>query len=51
MKTVQQMLAQQAKKQAQRALKHNANSTTSPISYQPKAPAELKKFSKHDNVQ
>lgn len=50
MKTVKQLFAQQAKKQAERALKHNANSTTSPFFYQPKAPAALKTFSKLDNV-
>lgn len=50
MKTVKQLFAQQAKKQAERALKHNANSTTSPFAYQPKTPAALKTFSKLDNV-
>lgn len=34
------------KKQIETALKLNANNTSSSVIYQPKAPADLKKFSK-----
>lgn len=37
-----------AKKSAENALKRDANSTTCWGVYQPKAPTELKKFSKFD---
>lgn len=37
-----------AKKSAENALKRDANTTTCSAIYQPKAPIELKKFSKFD---
>lgn len=46
MKKLTQLLVKQAKKEAERALKMDANSTSSTIVYQPQAPAALKKFSK-----
>ncbi len=51
MKSIGKLFAQQAKKQAEKALKSSANSTTCTSIYQPKAPAALKKFSKLDNAQ
>ncbi len=36
------------KKVVENSIKLNANSTTSYLCFQPKAPVELKKFSKHD---
>lgn len=35
------------KKAVENAIKLNANNTTSYFCYQPKAPVEMKKFSKH----
>lgn len=46
MKKLSEILAKQAKKEAEKAMKVDANSTTCTMIYQPKAPAELKKFSK-----
>lgn len=46
MKKLNQLLAKQAKKEAEKALKMDANSTSCTMIYQPKAPAALKKFSK-----
>lgn len=46
MKKFTSFVAEVAKKQAEKALKSSANSTTSTAVYQPKAPAALKKFSK-----
>lgn len=46
MKKLTNLAASAAKKQAEKALKSSANSTTCTSIYQPKAPAALKKFSK-----
>lgn len=46
MKKLNQFLVKQVKKEAEKALKMDANSTSSTIVYQPKAPADLKKYSK-----
>lgn len=46
MKKLTNLATAAAKKQAEKALKSSANSTTSTAVYQPKAPAALKKFSK-----
>lgn len=46
MKKLTNLAAVAAKKQAEKALKSSANSTTCISVYQPKAPAALKKFSK-----
>lgn len=46
MKKFTNLAAVVAKKQAEKALKSSATSTTCTSIYQPKAPAALKKFSK-----
>lgn len=46
MKKLTNLATATAKKQAEKALKSSANSTTCTSIYQPKAPAALKKFSK-----
>lgn len=48
MKKSLSILANVVKKSAESALKRDANSTTCWTIYQPKAPIELKKFSKFD---
>lgn len=48
MKKSSSIFAKIAKKSAESALKRDANSTTCWTIYQPKAPIELKKFSKFD---
>lgn len=46
MKKLSKILENQMKKSVERTLQSDANSATCVIIYQPKAPAELKKFSK-----
>lgn len=48
MKKTSVLFANIAKKTAEKALKRDANSTTCSAIYQPRAPKELKKFSKFD---
>lgn len=48
MKDAKTIIAKMAKRTAEKALKRDANSTTCGAVYQPKAPAQLKKFSKID---
>lgn len=48
MKKVLNSFTKVAKKSAERALKRDANSTTCWSVYQPKAPAALSKFKKHN---
>lgn len=51
MKKITMQLTKQAKKQAERALRRDVERTCTPWSYQPKAPAALKEFSKRKDVQ
>lgn len=49
MKKVLNSFAKVAKKSAESTLKRNANTTTCCAIYQPKAPAALGKFKKHND--
>lgn len=49
MKKTLNSFAKVAKKSAESALKRDANTTTCCAIYQPKAPASLNKYKKHNN--
>lgn len=49
MKKTLNSFAKVAKKSAESALKRDANTTTCTAIYQPKAPAALSRFKKHDS--
>lgn len=48
MKKTSKIFAEMAKRSAESALKRDANTTTCTAIYQPKAPKDLKQFSKFD---
>lgn len=49
MQNLKSFVAKMAKNTAENALKRDANSTTCTAVYQPKAPASLDKFKKHND--